>query len=521
MPFFVPQTTIYLCQDTGIDDNNKPYFSSNSTMVSWLMGKAKTSFAQYSYQRADERQYCVVDYDFYEALNCDIIMWQNAGHSQKWIIANITSIEWMNPNATKIYFEVDPYCTFCGDIEWQASMVEREHVDNDWQGTTPNWEMQGVAESVDFEPTYVSNETSIMATPNAYVVISPYNETGDISFTGTIKNGIFQGLTETVFHGPDAEGQLNAMLRIIGTADEANLQNIIGIFSVPVQAINGTVEETTTVPPWVTGSTAIYNNSKLYCSQYCICQVESMNAQSVTYRPELFASLTATINFKTEFYLSGGTGGFICYPAGYGGGTRDVKEWGLICNSFPAGSWVGNNYAQWQATSGTNAFVQGVTGVIGAGLAGVATYASGGLAAGLLVALSGGAASIANYNSTVAKAKKGSAIVGGSAGANPNLSAASGDYGAVIRWMTPRPGEMKSLDNYFDKYGYRVNLLKVPNINTRPLWNYVKTTEAHVGGNFPKAYRTAIEGMLNRGVTFWHTGAVEIGDYSNPAGNKQ
>ena len=87
--------------------------------------------------------------------------------------------------------------------------------------------------------------------------------------------------------------------------------------------------------------------------------------------------------------------------------------------------------------------------------------------------------------------------------------------------MTPRPSEMRSLDNYFDKYGYRVNLLKVPNVDTRPLWNYVKTTEAHVGGNFPKAYRTAIEGMLNRGVTFWHTGAVEIGDYSNPAGNKQ
>lgn len=518
MAFFVPQTTIYLCQDTGIDDNNKPYFSSNSAMVGWLMGKAKTSFTQYSYQRADERQYCIVDYDFYEALNCDIIMWQNAGHSQKWIIANITSIEWMNPNATKIYFEVDPYCTFCGDIEWQSSMVEREHVDNDWNGNIPMWPNQGVAESVDFEPTYIASEFAVQAHTNAYVVVSPYGSGGSLLLEGEIKNGIFQGLNEVVFQGEGAEQNINSMINLIAQEDQANLQNIIGIFSVPIEAITGEKKTQITTPPWSGGSS--YNNSKVYCSQYCICQIDSMNANSVTYRPELFES-GESVEFDMECYFSGGTGGFILYPKNYGSGSRDCKEWGLICNSFPAGSWVGNNYAQWAATSGTNAFIQGVSGVIGAGLAGVATYASGGLAAGLLVALSGGAASIANYNSTVAKAKKSSAIVGGSSGASVNLSVAAGNYGGTIRWMTPRPEEMRSLDNYFDKYGYRVNLLKVPNVDTRPQWNYVKTTEAHVGGNFPKAYRTAIEGMLNRGVTFWHTGAVEIGDYSNPAGNKQ
>lgn len=521
MPLFSPQTTIYLIADSGIDESNKPYFESNSAIASWLMGKAKTSFTQYSYQRADERQYCIVDYDYYSALECDAIMWQNAGHSTMWIIANITAIEWLNPNATKIYFEVDPYCTFCGEIQWQACMVEREHVTGDWKGNIPNWENHGVAESVDFEPVRVANETTVFAEPNAYVVISPYNATGDISFQGTIKDGIFQGLTETIFQGPDAQDQLNAMLQIIATADQANLQNIIGIFSVPGQAIDGTVEETTTTPPWLMDAYGIFNNAKVFNSQYCVCQLDSMNAQSVTYRPELFGIIETTVKFKTEFYLAGGTGGFICYPASYGGGTRDVKEWGLICNSFPAGSWVGNNYAQWQATSGANAAVQGIAGVIGAGVAGVATYASAGLAAGLLVALSGGISSIVGYNSTVAKAKKGSAVVGGTSGAGPNLSAASGDYGVVIRWMTPRIGELKSLDNYFDKYGYRVNLLKVPNVNTRPLWNYVKTNEAHVGGDIPKFYRTEIEKLLNNGVTFWHVGSVEIGDYSNPAGNKE
>ena len=135
MALWRPETTIYLCTNTGIDQYNKPYFESNAAMQGWLAGKVKASFTQYSYQRADERQYCRVEYNYNDALTCDIIMWQNTGTGPRWIIANITGVEWVNPNTTTIYFEVDAFCTYCGDINWPTSysLVEREHVVNDWR----------------------------------------------------------------------------------------------------------------------------------------------------------------------------------------------------------------------------------------------------------------------------------------------------------------------------------------------------------------------------------------------------
>lgn len=79
---------------------------------------------------------------------------------------------------------------------------------------------------------------------------------------------------------------------------------------------------------------------------------------------------------------------------------------------------------------------------------------------------------------------------------------------------------MKSVDAFFDRFGYRVSRLKIPERSSRPFWNYVKTSEGHVSGNIPAMYRTQIENMLNSGVTFWNVGARAIGDFSNPAENK-
>ena len=79
---------------------------------------------------------------------------------------------------------------------------------------------------------------------------------------------------------------------------------------------------------------------------------------------------------------------------------------------------------------------------------------------------------------------------------------------------------MRGVDAFFDRYGYKVMRLKTPNINTRPCWNYVKCSEAHVAGTFPYVYKQQVENMLNAGCTFWNVGARDIGDYSNPVENK-
>lgn len=60
------------------------------------------------------------------------------------------------------------------------------------------------------------------------------------------------------------------------------------------------------------------------------------------------------------------------------------------------------------------------------------------------------------------------------------------------------------IDKYFDMYGYLTNTLKVPNINNRPNWNYVKLQGANILANIPQEDLHQIKEFFNNGITLWH-----------------
>ena len=70
-------------------------------------------------------------------------------------------------------------------------------------------------------------------------------------------------------------------------------------------------------------------------------------------------------------------------------------------------------------------------------------------------------------------------------------------------------------DNYFSMFGYKVCRLKVPNIATRPSWNFVKCSTVTLTGAIPADAEELIMDVLKKGVTFWKT---TFGNYS--ANNK-
>ena len=71
----------------------------------------------------------------------------------------------------------------------------------------------------------------------------------------------------------------------------------------------------------------------------------------------------------------------------------------------------------------------------------------------------------------------------------------------------------RKIDKYFDMYGYLTNERKVPNLNNRPNWNYVKTIGANIVGNIPQYDLQAIKTMFDNGVTLWHHSSTFL-DYS-------
>lgn len=531
MALFEPTTILYFLANTGVDDYNKPYFDNDGAMYGWMQGHTAHAKTGCSYQRGDERPYISVNINYYDLLDCDMVMWQNSDTDTKWLYANITGLEWVNPNLTRVYFKIDAFCSFCGSIDWNNSysLVEREHVENDWNGSVPNWDNIGVAEPLSCDISRVTNFIDRTFECDNYIVVSPYDSSGQPRFNGGAYYGVYDGLQRTYF---TSASEVNSYLQGVADADEAKLENIVGVYSIPSAFRQGQEGSVQLTAPWAATS---LNNAKCFCSQFCNITVEGMLGNPQSYAPELLEESTSlTFNYMCRYV--GSTGGVIVGPDRYANtmwpGNVDL---GYVITDVPQGSFIGNAFAQYMNVNGLNMMARALTTALAyAGTAAV-VGATGGAALPAVVgsqALSMASGTMAGQNSAAAlsgmagitreykMARKGSAMIGGnSGGSTANLAAASDGYGFKIRAYMPPEAQIAAIDNFFDRYGYRVDRLKVPNRNNRPYWNFVKTSEGHIAGNMPSFYRIEIENMLNQGVTFWASGRT-IGDYSNPAGNK-
>lgn len=71
----------------------------------------------------------------------------------------------------------------------------------------------------------------------------------------------------------------------------------------------------------------------------------------------------------------------------------------------------------------------------------------------------------------------------------------------------------KRIDKFFDMYGYLTNEVKVPNLNNRPNWNYVKTIGANIIADIPQNDLQTLKNLFDSGITLWHNTNTFL-DYS-------
>lgn len=68
-----------------------------------------------------------------------------------------------------------------------------------------------------------------------------------------------------------------------------------------------------------------------------------------------------------------------------------------------------------------------------------------------------------------------------------------------------KPHIAKLIDNYFSRYGYRVNKFAFPQFVSRETYNYIKTLDMRiVGSNIPREDIDVICAMFDNGLTVWH-----------------
>ena len=78
------------------------------------------------------------------------------------------------------------------------------------------------------------------------------------------------------------------------------------------------------------------------------------------------------------------------------------------------------------------------------------------------------------------------------------------------------------IDQYFDMFGYKTNKLKIPNLNNRPNWNYVKTlgviikskpSTQQVDHTVLQEDMQELKSLFDNGITLWHNTSTFL-DYS-------
>ena len=191
-------------------------------------------------------------------------------------------------------------------------------------------------------------------------------------------------------------------------------------------------------------------------------------------------------------------------PINYKGIEQNDVE-GINLGKFPICSWETDVYTNWLTQQSVNNGLQ----LASAGV-GIVTSAVTGNALGIISA----SFSIANLIGETYKESKIPSQASGNTNAGDVITA-SGKNDFIFYNMSIKKEIAEVIDDYFDRFGYKISKVKVPNITGRPYWNYIEigTNESIGNGDVPSQFMETINNACKKGITVWHNHA-NIGNFN-------
>ena len=558
MAVIAPQTDVILLKvPLEIDNTNQLTFGNAATQFNYFNSLPKISFDNFTYQRKDNTLRIPALMD--DIIQYNYVMYRNEGFSNKWFYAYIDKMEYLNDNVTAVSITTDVWQTWQFDLTYKPTFVEREHVNNDTVGlhTIPeNLEtgdiiVNGTVTEFGVNPSGVSdycivvdvsmienegeNQTlyyewvgGVDKTPSQYVNGTPsglyhlilgYNSSAIVSARSLINVYDLAGLgnaIQNVYIVPkDLVGEVETDL-IIHAARVLPLPSktlSCGGICMPKysQGTSSLGTFTYTKPTTVNGYTP--KNKKLLCYPYNYMNVSNNAGNTYTYRYEDF---TGDVSFTVEGALTP-SGSIKASPNSYKniGSAQNSYDYGINGAKLPICAWTTDSYTNWltqnavnQATAMENTIISGVSGIL-SGAAGGGAYGA-------------GMGALKMVGSTLEQAKS---LYAQRATANivPDQTKGNLNSGDVV-WaklrsrfsfipMSIKAEYARSIDDFFNAYGYAINRVKIPNITGRRNWNYVKTIGCYIEADIPQDDLQTIKNLFNNGITLWHSPST-FADYS-------
>lgn len=489
----IPNNIVKILKNIKINSDYKDtyYFNNATQQYNFFNSNVKFTFDKLNYTRKEK--HIRVKKNVESLFDCNYIMYQNTNFSNKWFYGFITDIRYVSENVSDIFYSIDVMQTWLFDWELKTCFVEREHVSNDSIGRHTVDENLNIGElitieSIDFE--------DLLPLKIGVAYHDPQN-----NFTGLLKGKIYTAIKYEFFDNPYYVNELLDSFDKEGIGD-----TVISIFMFPA-ALTATVGDefspvprSIIIPPNLTSLDNGYvpRNKKLFCYPYNYLEVTNNQGQANNYRYERFG-LDGTIFFDAQASINPAPTVYLT-PRNYNGELKNVSN-GLTLGDFPICDWINDTYKNWLALNAFSTTVGFATSVVGLGV---------GVATGNPLAISSGVISTANnigalYEKSI-EPNKLKGTVSGSTNITINKQTFTFNKKTITRETA------RIIDDFFDRYGYKINRNKIPNISSRPVWNYVKCGEVSISGNIINSHLNIIRENFLNGITFWKNN--NVGDYS-------
>lgn len=498
-----PLSNIKLLANVDIkkDYKNSFTFVSAGVQSSFFASKTVNTRGNLSYIRKEN----VIRYDGVadDLFNISYLMFQNLNFGSKYFYAFVTDVKYINEHVAFITFKIDVIQSWYFELNYLDSYIEREHVDSDIPGDHRIEENLNTGEYVirSIDTFQDLNDLAILVSTSQV----PDGSGGFNDAIGKRFSGIYSGTGLVAFDGVTGITALNLFIIDITANSAGKGSSIVSIFMIPkILLPSFTDGDEITVPNSLTVDFNytknltdidgyVPKNSKLFIYPYNMLYVTNFNGSIAEFRYELSdvsnMQYFATCNVSANPVVA-------LVPKNYKGAIVNHDEI-LRLSDYAQCSWTIDSFLNYVAQNAVNAPINIATGGIQAIMGN-----PGGLAQGITATsnfITGGIQAIRQPNQ-----------VKGSVGGGANTGIGVQTFGFYPKTITEEYA--KIIDNYFDRFGYLVNELKIPNFVSRTNWNYIKMRESNIFGNLNNNDLELVNKIFEEGITFWHND--NVGNYN-------
>ena len=518
---------IILCKGIKLDRNYVNVLSYDENQMLDLCITNKISTAE-NFTFIERNKKIRVPFHYSECVMANYIAFQNPDYSNKWFFAFVENIEYKGNMNTEISFKIDSWSTWFSDWTKKPCFVEREHVSDDTIGlhTIPeNIDVGEVIETFEsYDESYDDTYGFWVAIESSYLIYPNSTETSfikGIQFSGvSVYNKCIFGNKIFLFKILTISDFLNVSRFVNRTNKDGHIADIRNMWIVPnavvvasdLTEITASVKENDvdvnftyynvgdniTTKKFNTTINKVHNftgltikNNKCFVYPYNYLLVTNNQGNENIYKYEDFS--TTNCVFENALALSVGISGRLI-PKNYKGMTYANDE-SIPLAKYPTCAWSSDAYTNWLTLNAVNIPTKIVSDVVSSAV----SFGNGN--AGNLMSNAGEIASLIGgfRQASLLPNIEGGQNTGDVAWSNQQIK-------FIFRGFRAKNEYITTIDDYFTRFGYKINKLKIPNITGRTYWNYVEigNTESIGFGDVPVNFMDEINNACRNGVTIWH-----------------